>query len=166
MNWVDILITVTLLGTTFLGYKIGVIRAAWILGSFTLATIIGARGSVVFASRMGELMKDQDLGYLVSFIAVFALTFFVLSLVGNIICRMADFPPLKWVDGFIGGVLGFLAGIALVGLVIIYLTKFPTANSEQWLNGSFLASVVEAVISPIFQEFLRKNDIANSVAFV
>ncbi len=163
MNWFDIVIIATIALIAFIGTKIGVIRAACVFGSFILATIIGARASVVFAERLGELMKNPDLGYLVSFATVFILVFVGLSFVGAAISKVADIPPLSWVDGLIGGVLGFVAGIALVGLAIIYLTKYPVSNSEQWLKGSYLSAIVKFVIAPIFQEFLRRTDTVVSV---
>ncbi len=165
MNWFDIVIVVAIACTASIGIKIGVIRAACVFGSFIVATVVGARASVVLAPRLGELMHDPDLGYLVSFVTVFAIIFVVLGFVSNAISKVADIPPLSWIDGLIGGVLGFVAGIALAGLAIIYLTKSPVSNSEQWLEGSYLSAVVKFIISPIFQEFLRKVDIDTSVVF-
>ncbi len=165
MNWFDIAIIAAIACIAFIGTKIGVVRAACVFGSFIVATIVGARASVVFAERLGELMHDPDLGYVVSFATVFILVFVGLSFVGAAISRVADIPPLSWIDGLIGGVLGFVAGIALIGLVIIYLTKHPVSNSEQWLKGSYLSAVVKFIISPIFQEFLRRANTATSVVF-
>lgn len=165
MNWVDIAIMAALLGIASLGSGIGVVRAACVFGTFILATIVASRASVVFAARLGELVHDRQLGYIIAFSAAFLLTFIGLGFISNAIYRITEFAPLRWINHGVGGILGFLAGIVLVGLAIIYLTQSPVSNSEQWLDGSFLAPIIKAAISPLFQEFLGKGDAA-SVALI
>ncbi len=157
MNWVDIVIMAALFGIASLGSWIGVVRAVCVFGTFILATIVGSRASVVFAARLGKLVYDRQLGYIISFSAAFVLTFIGLSFVSNAICRVTEFAPLRWVNRGVGGILGFLAGIVLVGLAIVYFTQSPISNSEQWLDGSFLAPTIKAAISPLFHEFLGKG---------
>ena len=165
MNWVDIVIISALLGVAFLGSRIGVIRAACVFGAFILATIVAARASVILAARLGELVYDRELGYLVSFGAAFTLTFVGLLFIGDAICRITEFPPLRWIDRGLGAVLGLLAGVVFIGIAIVYLTKTPVSNSEQWLGGSSLVPMVRAIISPLFREFLEKDDMVASVVF-
>ncbi len=163
MNWIDAVIIAVFLGSAFAGFKFGVMRAACICGAFILATVVGARGSVMFAEQLGELFKNPDLGYVISFMAVFSLVFVGLSFVGNAICGVVRHTPLGWIDSWIGSILGFLAGIVFAGLIIVYLTKYPTSDSEKWLEGSFITSIVRTIISPIFREFLKQRDMATSM---
>ena len=160
MTWIDAIIIAVLLGAAFVGFKIGVISTACASGAFIVATVVGARASVTFAERLGELFKNPDLGYIISFMAAFALAFIGLIFIGNAISRVVKATPLEWIDSWIGSILGFLAGIVLIGLAIVYLTKYPTANSEQWLEESLIVPIMRAIISPIFREFLRKGDVA------
>jgi len=166
MNWVDIVIMAVLLGVAFMGSGIGVVRAVCVFGTFILAPIVASRASVIFSARLGKLVYDRQLGYIIGFSAAFLLTFIGLTFISNAMCKIAEFAPLRWVDRGVGGILGFLAGIVLVGLALVYLTQTPVSNSEQWLDGSFLAPTIRAVISPLFQEFLGKRGAASVVSII
>ena len=157
MNWFDIAIIAAYLSSAFIGFKIGVLRAAIVSGAFIVATVVGARGSIVFALFLKRFFENPDFAYITSFIAAFALAFFCLIFVGMALYRAVKVTPLGWIDSWIGSILGFLAGVVMVGLAIVYLTKYPTSNSEEWLKGSFMVSIVKAIISPLFQEFLEKS---------
>ena len=164
MTWIDAIIIVVLLGAAFLGFKIGVISTAGASGAFIVAIVVGSRASIVFAKSLGGIFHDPDLGYIISFIAAFALTFLVLIFISSAICRAIRSTPLEWVDSWIGSILGFLAGILIIGVAIVYLTKYPSANSEQWLKESFIVPTIRAIISPLFREFLRKVDMVAPTA--
>jgi len=165
MNWIDIVILAILLLISSLGSGIGVIRAACVFGTFILATIVASRASVIFAALLAKLMYNRELGYIISFAAVFVLTFIGLSFICSAIKKMAQFAPLRWIDRGIGGILGFLAGSILVGLALVYLTQSPISNSEQWIDGSFLAPIIKGAVSPLFQEFLEKDNAIAPVVF-
>jgi uncharacterized membrane protein required for colicin V production len=160
MNWFDLAIAAAVLGATFFGFKMGLIRAAFLFGAFILGAVIGAEISVLLDSLLENIIHNPDVRDLVSFTGAFVLVFVGVNVVGSIIYRIASFTPLKWIDCWIGGALGFLAGIILVGLAIMYLTKSPISGSEQWLKGSALVPIIKAIIKPIFREVLEKEPAA------
>ena len=161
MNWFDIAIIVVIFGSTFLGLKIGLVRAAVVLAAFIIAAGLAAQLSVQRISILEKLIENQDVREMAVFTAVFILAFAAINIVGGIICKIINFTPLKWIDQLIGGVLGLLAGIVLIGLGITYLAKSPTSNSEEWLEGSALAPIIKSIVGPILQEFReRKSEIS------
>ena len=164
MTWIDAIIIVALLGAAFVGFKIGVISTAGASGAFIVAIVVGSRASVTFAERLGKILQDPDMGYIISFIAAFSLTFIVLIFISSTICKAIRSTPLEWVDSWIGSILGFLAGIVIIGVAIVYLTKYPSGNSEQWLKKSFIVPIIRSIISPLFREFLRKVDMVAPIA--
>lgn len=166
MNWVDAVIIAFLLLIAFIGSKIGVMRAASVCASFVLATAIGARTSIVFASYITKYTNDKELGHLISFAIGFIIAFVILNLIGNAICKAVRATPLAWVDSWIGSALGFISGIILAGLAIMYLTSYPISNSVIWLDGSFLVSVIEEILNPIFQGILKRGYEAMNVAHI
>ncbi len=162
MNWFDIVIVAVILGATFTGTRVGLMRSVFLFGAFIIAAVISGRIAAAFAKPLGELVHNPDLGYFISFAAAFVLIFFILSVIGSIVCRIADFPPLKWLDRWVGGVLGFLAGIVFVGLVILYLTRSPVSGSQEWLEGSALAPIIKSIIRGV----LGKEPEIHSVALI
>ena len=164
MNWVDAVIIAAFFSAAFLGFKIGVLRTAIMSGTFILATVAGARGSVMFSALLERHFDDPNLAYVIGFMAAFSLAFAGLLFIGMAIYKVVSLTPLAWVDRWIGSILGALAGVVLLGLAIVYLTTFPTANSEEWLNGSSITPIVRAFMSPIFRELLRGGNAAVVVA--
>ena len=165
MNWFDIVIAVVVLGTTLLGFRLGLLRTAFLFGAFILGIAIGIQVSALLDELLQEIIADKDVRDLVTFTGAFALVFVGVNLIGSIICKAMGFMPFKWIDQCIGGVLGVLTGIVLVGLAIMYLIKTPVSGSEEWLAGSALAPIIKEIVSPIFQQFLEKEPAA-SFAFL
>lgn len=157
MNWFDVAIIAAVLGAAFLGFKIGLLRAAFLFGSLILGILIGARVSVLLDTLLEKLIKDPDVRDLVTFTGAFVLIFLGINAFGSIVCKIVSFTPFRWIDQWIGSVLGFLAGVMFVGLAIMYLTKSPVSGSEEWLKESFLVPIMKAIISPILREFLGKE---------
>ena len=165
MNWVDLVIVAVVLGATFLGFKIGLLRAAFLFGALILGAVIAARVSGLLDTLLEKLIENPDVRDLVTFTGAFVLIFLGVNAVGSIICKMVGFTPFKWIDQWIGSVLGFLAGVIFVGLAIMYLTKSPVSGSEEWLKGSALAPTMKAIVSPILREFLEKKSAVGFAVF-
>jgi uncharacterized membrane protein required for colicin V production len=157
MNWVDLVIVAAVLGAAFLGFKIGLLRAAFLFGAFILGAVIGARVSVLLDTLLEKLIEDPDVRDIATFTGAFVLVFLGVNAFGSIVCRVVSFTPFRWIDQWIGSVLGLLAGVIFVGLAIMYLTKSPISGSEEWLKESALTPIMKGVVSPIFREFLEKK---------
>ena len=165
MNGFDAAILVIILGTGFLGFRIGLMRAAFLLGAFVLGTMAGAAISAIPSSIMVELVSNPNVRELLVFIAIFLPVFAVVNIIGSVAYKSVKSKPMKWVDCIIGSILGILIGGALSALVIVYLTKSPTSGSEKWLEGSSLVPTIKSAINPILREFLRKKTAEFAVVF-
>jgi uncharacterized membrane protein required for colicin V production len=159
MNWVDLVIVAAVLGAAFLGFKIGLLRAAFLFGAFILGAVIGARVSVLLDTLLEKLIEDPDVRDIATFTGAFVLVFLGVNAFGSIVCRVVSFTPFRWIDQWIGSVLGFLAGIMLVGLAIMYLTKSSVSGSEEWLKESSLVPIIKTITSPILRELLEKKSL-------
>jgi len=165
MNWFDLAIIAVVLGAAFLGFKIGLLRAAFLFGAFILGAVIGARVSALLNPLLEKLIQDPDVRELVAFTGAFLLIFLVANAFGGIIHKVVGFTPLRWIDQWIGSVLGFLAGVIFVGLAIMYLTKYPISGLEEWLEGSALAPIMKAIVTPILREFMERKSAVNFAIF-
>ena len=164
MNWVDIVISILVLGAALLGHRIGLLRTTFLVGAFVLGIIISAPLSVIIASPLDRSIDNPNTRETIGFTVAFILIFGAVNAAGNVVCRIVNFTPLKWVDRWIGIALGFLAGIILVGLIIAYLTKSPTSGSDQWISGSAFAPIIRDIVGPIFREFMERKSLLTPVA--
>ena len=71
MNWFDAAIVVMVIGSIFVGFKIGLLRAAIVLGSFILAAILGSSAAAFPASFLEKLIPNPNTCYLLGFFMVF-----------------------------------------------------------------------------------------------
>ena len=165
MNWFDAAILAVVIGFTFVGFKIGVLRAAIVLGSFIIAAVLASSVAALPASFLEKLIPNPNISYLVGFSLVFLVALVAANVIGGLIYKVVSITPLKWIDSWMGVFLGLLIGIIVVGLVILYLTRSPVSNSDEWLKGSFLTPIVKSITGMIFGEFTREASPASPVAF-
>ncbi len=159
MNWLDVIIIASILLSTLLGLKIGLVRAGFMFLAFVLGAFIGAQVAASDFTFLQKLIDNPDVRYLVSFTAVFLLTFAGINIVGGVIYKVLNATPLRWADKWFGLFLGFLAGIILAGLVILYLDKYPTSGSEELIDKSFLAPILKSLISQLLKGFSHKKPV-------
>ncbi|MBD3181905.1 hypothetical protein GF312_06425 [Candidatus Poribacteria bacterium] len=157
MNWIDIAILITIFFTTLIGFKIGLIRSAFLLGSFLVAIVVTPQLAGLFDEYLKEAIDEEKVRYAVSFGAAFIILLLGVNLLGVITYRLVKYTPLRWVDQWIGVALGFLAGIIIVGIIIMYLTDYPLGDSKKWLRESFTAPIVQDFLSQIIREFMEKD---------
>lgn len=157
MNWLDVVIIVTVLITTFLGLKIGLLRALFLFAGFVIGAIVSSEISILPASLMEKFISNPGLRYIISFTATFLLIFIGINVAGGIIYKLMSFTPLKWIDSWIGVGLGFLAGIMLACLIVTYLAEAQVSGSDKWINESFLAPIIKEMGSQIFRGFSKER---------
>jgi len=164
MIWVDLIIVAVILLSAILGAKIGLLRSLFLFGAFVFATVIGRAAAPLPASLLESLIGSRDVRIIVGFTILFVLILVIVNIIGAVICKVIDFTPLKWIDRGIGGILGLLAGVIVVGVVIIYLISSPVSDSAEWLDKSFLVPIIKSLISPILGEFHKSEPTAATVA--
>jgi uncharacterized membrane protein required for colicin V production len=162
MNWLDIVMVVLVLGTTFLGFKIGLLRALFLFVAFVLGILVSVQAAAAPPLFVERFFRNPDLCYLVVLTLVFTLVFVGINIVGGVLYKALSLTPLKWIDSWIGIFLGFLVGILLAGLVIIYLSRLPDSGSDELLKESFLAPILRSLINRVFHGAVGKDF---SVAF-
>ena len=79
------------------------------------------------------------------YLACFAVSAFLLSLLGSLLKHVFRFPVLRMLDGAAGGVFGLIRGAVIVYalflLVPVLQSMLPEQDIQQLINGSKLASV-------------------------
>jgi len=150
MNWVDIGIIIIVFIPTFIGFRTGLIRAAFLFAAFFIGALISSRTPILPALFLEKTISQPNMRYLVNFAATFLIVFVAINILGGIIHRLISYTPLKWVDTWIGTGLGFLAGIVFVSFIITRLTNSNLIDSQEWFSGSLLLPILRDLFGQIF----------------
>lgn len=176
MAFIDIVLLVIVGAFVLFGLFFGLIH--------TLGSLIGAIVGIIFASRLidpsfeaiGFLFGGGNIARVVLFILIFLIVTRLVGLVFWLVGRVAK--PLSWIpfvksiNHLLGGVLGFVEGVIVVGIVLLYATQiipFESLRSqvEDSRVGNYLVTTAE-VLQFFFPEDWRQaiESVADSTAEV
>ena len=139
MNWIDILILISLGWFTFAAFHAGLIRE--------VITIVGAVFAVALAGLFYlELAKDVQVAIddvrtaeIVAFGMIFGAAVLASQLIALFLKQAASLLMLGLFDSIGGAVIGLLKGFILVEMGLIAAITFPSLGFTGAVNGSELA---------------------------
>lgn len=123
--------------------------------------------SQVFASigssTVSEYIDQTIVSSIVSilcYILTFAVAYFALTMLTNLLNYMFRFPSLKYLDTILGGILGVARGIFFVyilfALVPIAISVLPIEGISEYIDASQLGSIIQrsSIVTTILQGHL------------
>lgn len=138
MNWLDIVILVIVVVATFLGLRIGIIKAVLSLAGVVVGTILAGRFYASLAEQLTFIPQAN-----VANIAAFAIILIGVIVIAGILAKFLKWTlsamMLGWVNHLGGAVLGFLLGATLCGALLAMWVKFFGSGL---VTEAFLASVL------------------------
>jgi membrane protein required for colicin V production len=157
MTGVDILILIILIGGGIIGAIVGLYRALVGIASVIVAILCAGR----FYTQLGELLSrislPQEIARICSFTLIFAVVCSVAIVLGILSYRLVIMFSLGIVDKIGGAILGIIAGLFLVSICVVLLTKYPFANSPQLIANSkltpFCIGAVKLILKLLPEEF-------------
>jgi len=122
MNLLDVILIVVVGFSSVYGLFKGMVKEVISL----LAVIIGLIGASRFYEEASPLLKDFGLGEQVakslSFFILFILIFIAMILIGKLLHRLIHAIFLGWLNRLGGVGFGFIRGIVISGIIIVFLT--------------------------------------------
>lgn len=124
MNPLDVVIII------ILGYGLirGIFRGMVKEISSIIGVFAGFYAAFSYYPLVSEFMVDwiTNVSFLniLSFMLIFLVVFFIISILGVIIKYLIQVASLGWVDRLIGASLGFGKGVLIVSIIILALTAF------------------------------------------
>lgn len=139
MNWADWTIVGILTVSSLISIKRGFVKEAISLAIWGIALFV----SVVFHERMAVLMQQAvesaSLRYLLSFVALFAATFVVGSMVKYLVGELVKMTGLSGTDRLFGMAFGMARGVIVVmALLILVPMAFPVNQDVWWQQSSLI----------------------------
>jgi len=147
INWLDIAIAAALILTLLLGIRAGLIRSIF--------NIAGVAAGLILAFRFFEYMSTLLLSFtslskfiadFVSFVVIFSFVAVAFHLLGSFLTSVKGFKSFKLIDRIGGSAAGLAVGLAIIGIILVFLTAFPIfAEFQELYDRSYLAPpIVEA----------------------
>jgi len=140
LNWVDVLIVVTLLWFTYAAFHAGLIRE--------VITIVGAIAAVALAGLFYEDLAvdikvgvdDEETARLIAFAIIFGAVVLASQLTALFLKQAASLLLLGLADSVGGAMIGFLKGFIFVEIALIAGITFTSLGVEEAINGSSFAT--------------------------
>lgn len=162
MNTFDIILTALLL----FGFIRGLLKGLFVELASLLSLIVGVYGAIHFSYFIGDILKDSvdwDERYIsiVAFAVTFIVIVIVISLLGKLFTKIANFAALGILNKLLGGVFGAVKiGLILSVLLIVFdklNSTIPFVNKEN-TEDSVLYEPVKGLAPMIFPDFLNVEE--------
>jgi membrane protein required for colicin V production len=138
VNWLDIVIIVTMGIAALMGYRTGVIKG--------FLSIIGIIVGVVLAGQIGDTVGEKmtfidnpDGATIAGYAVVFGAVFIGSLILAGILRKLLDFILLGWVDNLGGAALGIGASVIVWTGAIAAAGSFPVGFLNDAVEGSSIA---------------------------
>lgn len=131
MTWVDWVVIIVVLASTFGGLAQGIIGTVCSLCGLIFGLMIAAWNYGRLAGFLVPLLRIQAVADAIAFLLIAILIMAIANVVGTVISKTVRKLGLGCLDSLAGAVFGFIQGIVLVAIAILVVVAFfPQA---QWL---------------------------------
>ena len=153
MNWIDILILVTLAWFTYAAFHAGMIRE--------IVTILGAIFAIALAGLFyQDLAEDvkvavdsQQTAEIIAFAMIFGAVVLASQLTAMFLKTAASVLLLGLFDSLGGAFIGFAKGLIFVEIALIFAVTFPSLGVMDDVDGSVIAPLFLDIV-PVLQNIL------------
>ncbi|MCD8440236.1 CvpA family protein [Tenacibaculum finnmarkense] len=161
MNIFDIIIAVLLL----FGFVRGILKGLFVEVASLVALIAGVYGAMHFSYFISDWLAssvswDEKYISLTAFAGTFIVIIIVISLLGKVLTKVADFASLGILNKILGGVFGALKIGLILSVAFIFFGKMndtiPFVTKEN-LAESILYSPVKKIAPMIFPSIIKED---------
>ena len=159
MNTFDIILTALLV----FGFAKGLFKGLFVEVASLVALISGIYGAIHFSNFTANLLSkyvelDEKYLTIIAFAITFAIIVIVISLIGKLFTKIADFAQLGLLNKLLGGVFGALKIGLILSVVLLILSKLnntiPLVSENQQEN-SVLYQPIKNLAPTIFPDFFE-----------
>ena len=169
MNTFDIIIA----GLLLFGFVRGLFKGLFLEVASLIALIVGIYGAMHFSHFIKDLLAplvtwEEKYITLAAFAITFLVIVIVVTLIGKLFTKIADFASLGILNKLLGGIFGALKiGFALSLILLIFSklnNKIPFISREQQ-ESAVLYEPIKNLAPNIFPEFVKVEDDENEKSF-
>jgi membrane protein required for colicin V production len=140
MNWLDIVIIVFLVITTFTGLSKGFIKTIIPLLGIILGVVLAGRFYGSVGDGLSTWLHSPSQANIAGFAIIFIAVVIVSLIIASLLSKFLSLLFLGWVDTLGGAVLGFIIGGFVCGAIFTLITKYTFPGMQGTVHNSALAS--------------------------
>ncbi|GAH19097.1 unnamed protein product [marine sediment metagenome] len=123
VDWLDIVILVIIAIATFLGLRIGIIKAALSLAGLIVGVILAGRYYIPFSQQLA-FIPQASIAKIVAFAIILIGVMIVAIVLAVLLKWAASVMMLGWVNRLGGAVFGLGLGVIFCGALLVIWVKF------------------------------------------
>ncbi len=128
MNWLDILIIVSLVASAISGLGTGLVKGLCNLAGLIIGIFLAGRYFEGLGGRL-TFIHNADISGVVAFIIILSIIMIIAGLMGSLLHKVLSGIKLGWLDHLFGGAVGFLVGAMSWGALLALWVKYlPNGN--------------------------------------
>ena len=163
MNIFDIVIA----GLLIFGFVRGLMKGFFVEVASLAALIAGVYGAIHFSYFISYFLKDlvswsEEYLSLAAFAGTFLIIIVVISLLGKLLTKLADFASLGILNKILGGVFGALKIGLVLSVVFIFFGKMNNTIpfvKQETLEESIMFKPVKSIAPFIFPSIIKEDAI-------
>jgi len=139
MNWLDIVIIIGIAITTFVGLKIGLIKAVLSLAGLIVGVVLARLFYIPLSEQLG-FIPQATVAKITAFAIIMIGVMIIAGVLAMVLKWITSVMMLGWVNRIGGAVFGLLLGAILCGVCLALWVKFFGAGEA--ITNSSLASIL------------------------
>ena len=139
MSWLDIVIIVALAISTFLGLRIGIIKAVLSLAGVIVGVVLAGQYYVPLADVLPFFSETSSAAKIVAFAIILIVAMVIAAVAARFLKWAASAMMLGWVNHLGGAALGLVLGAIFCGALLAIWVKWMSAGD----------TITESMIVPV-----------------
>ena len=123
MNWLDVIVVIAIVIFTFLGLRMGIIKAVLSLAGLIVGVVLAGRYYVPFSGGLTFISSD-NVAKIVAFAIILIGVMVVARVVAGLLKRVVSMLMLGWIDRVGGAIFGLVLGATLCGALLAIWIKY------------------------------------------
>jgi len=140
MSWLDIVIIVVMAVATFLGLRIGIIKAVLSLAGVIVGVVLAGQYYVALADALPFFSETSDVAKVVAFAIILIVVMVIAVVLARLLKWAASVMMLSWVNHLGGAIFGLAIGAIFCGALLAIWVKWLGAGST--ITESIVAAVL------------------------
>lgn len=132
MNWLDIVIIVVAGICGYMGFRQGIIRAAFSIVGLIVGIVLAGQ----LADNLAELLGGAQWAYFISFAVILIIVLVAANIIGGILKQFTKIVMMGWLDSLGGMVFGLLIGATAIAAIL--------AAAGAWANSLPPYEIIES----------------------
>ena len=163
MNYLDIIISASLLYAIIKGFSNGLIKEVTSLISLFLAVYVGVNFAEYIEPKVLDIFStNEDIGFVLAFCILFLVTLVVVRLLGRLMHNLTKILALGLISSVLGAVFGLFKAVVFFSALFYFIQDYAIISNKAKNNSVLfepLISVVNFVLPQIKKHKLLLENI-------